>query len=92
MREGACWQEKDRVSGDGHGYREFRSRPLGHRELTPGFRRLMAKRLTPEKLTTVAVTRHLKRIISAGNYPVSGFPLRHESLRAAKASSYPFVL
>jgi hypothetical protein len=43
----------------------------------------MAKRLTPEKLTTMAVTRHLKRIISAGNYPVSGFPLRYASLRAA---------
>ncbi len=38
-----------RVSGDGH----------GHRELALGFRRLKAERLTPEGLTTVAVTRSL---------------------------------
>ena len=36
-----------------------RWRPPGHRELAPGFRRLKAERLTPERLTTVAVTRHL---------------------------------
>ena len=48
------------VTGDGHGHREFRSRHFGHRELAPGFRRLMAERLTPERLTTVAVTRHLE--------------------------------
>ena len=45
-----------RVSGDGHGHREFRYRPCGHRELAPGSRRLKAERLTPERLTTVAVT------------------------------------
>ncbi|NBR43257.1 MAG: hypothetical protein EBU04_10525, partial [Verrucomicrobia bacterium] len=48
------------VTGDGHGHREFRSRHFGHRELAPGFRQLMAERLTPERLTTVAVTRHQK--------------------------------
>jgi len=48
------------VTGDGHRHREFRSRPFGYRELAPGFRRLRAERLTPERLTTVAVTRHLK--------------------------------
>ena len=29
-------------------------------ELTPGLRRLMAKRLIPERPTTAAVTRHLR--------------------------------
>ncbi len=29
-------------------------------ELAPEFRRLKAERLTPERLTTVAVTRHLR--------------------------------
>ena len=48
------------VTGDGHGYREFKSRHFGHRELVPSFRRLRAERLTPERLTTVAVTRHLE--------------------------------
>ena len=48
------------VSGDGHGHREFRSRLFGHRELAAGFRRLKAERLAPERLTTVAVTRHLE--------------------------------
>ena len=48
------------VTGDGHGHREFRNRPFGHRELAPGFRRLKAERLTPERLTTVAVTCHLE--------------------------------
>ena len=48
------------VTGDGHGYREFKSRHFGHRELAPGFRRLKAERLAPERLTTVAVTRHLE--------------------------------
>ena len=32
----------------------------GRRELAPGFRRLKAERLNPERLTTVAVTRHLE--------------------------------
>ena len=54
------WGTHLRVTGDGHGHREFRSRHFGHRELAPGFRRLMAERLTPERLTTVAVTRHLE--------------------------------
>ena len=48
------------VAGDGHGHREFRSRPFGYRELAPGFRRLKAERPTPERLTTVAVTCHLE--------------------------------
>ena len=48
------------VTGDGHGHREFSYRPFGHRELAPGFRRLKAERLTPERLTAVAVTRHLE--------------------------------
>ena len=47
-------------TGDGHGHREFRNRPFGHRELAPGFRRLKAEGLTPERLTPVAVTRHLE--------------------------------
>jgi len=55
----SCEAEAER-HGDGHGYREFRGRPFGYRELAPGFRRLKAERLTPERLTTVAVTRHLK--------------------------------
>ena len=70
------WGIYFRVSGDGHGHREFRVRPFGHRELAPGFRRLMAERLIPERLTTVAVTRHLELIVSAAYFPVSGFPLR----------------
>ena len=48
------------VAGDGHGNREFRQRPFGHRELAPGSRRLKAERLEPEWLTPVAVTRHLE--------------------------------
>jgi hypothetical protein len=48
------------VTGDGHRQRVLRIRPFGHRELAPGFRRLMAERLTPERPTTVAVTRHLE--------------------------------
>ena len=75
-----CWGIHFQVTGDGHRYREFRCRPFGHRELAPGFRRLMAKRLIPERLTTVAVTRHPKRIMSAGLIPVSGLPLRDETL------------
>ena len=47
-------------TGDGHGHREFRRRPFGHRELAPGFRRLKAEGLMPERLTTGAVTRHLE--------------------------------
>ena len=38
------------VTGDGHGHREFRGRPFGHGELAPGFRRLKAERLAPERL------------------------------------------
>ena len=37
-----------------------RWRPFGHRVLAPGFRRLKADRLTPERLTTVAATRHME--------------------------------
>ena len=48
------------VTGDGHGHREFRSRLFGCWELAPGFRRLKAERLIPERLTTGAVTRHLE--------------------------------
>ena len=48
------------VTGDRHGHREFWNRPFGHRQRVPGIRRLMAERLTPERLTTVAVTRHLE--------------------------------
>ena len=57
---GVSRETKRRVTGDGYGHREFRNRPFVHRELAPGFRRLKAERLTPERLTTVAVTRHLK--------------------------------
>ena len=53
-------KQKDMVTGDGHGHREFRGRSFGHRELAPGIRRLKAERLAPERLTTVAVTRHLE--------------------------------
>jgi hypothetical protein len=48
------------VTGVGHGDREFRNRPFGHRELAPGFRRLKAERLAPERLTSEAVSCHLK--------------------------------
>ena len=48
------------MTGDSHGHREFRNRPFGHQELASGCRRLKAERLTPERLTTVAVTRHLE--------------------------------
>jgi len=48
------------VTGDGHRHREFRRRPFGHRVLAPGFRRLMAEWLIPDRPTTVAVTRHLE--------------------------------
>ncbi len=58
------WGIHFQVTGDGHGYREFRSRPFGYRELAPGFRRLKAERPNPEELTTVAVTSHLELIIS----------------------------
>ena len=53
------WGTHLQVTGDGHGHREFRVRPFGHRELAPGLRRLKAEQLTPERLITVAVTRHL---------------------------------
>jgi hypothetical protein len=48
------------VSGDGHWKQELRNRPFGHQVLAPGFRRLKAERLTPERLTTVAGTCHLE--------------------------------
>jgi hypothetical protein len=64
------------VTGDGHGHREFRNRPFGHRELAPGFRRLKAEGLTSERLTSVAVTRHLELIMPETLLPVSGSPLR----------------
>jgi hypothetical protein len=61
------------VTGDGHRHREFRNQPFGYRELAPGFRRLKAERLTPERLTTVAVTGHLmnhfRRINSGLRFP-----------------------
>ncbi len=46
--------------GDGNGHREFWTRHFSHRVLAPGFRGLKGERLTPEWLTTVAVTRHLE--------------------------------
>jgi len=48
------------VPGDGHGHQVFRCRPFGHRLLAPRFRRLKAERLTPKRLTAVAVTRYLE--------------------------------
>ena len=66
IREYRVWSieyresQKEMVTGDGHGHREFRVRPFGHRELAPGIRRLKAERLTPGRLNTVAVTRHLE--------------------------------
>jgi hypothetical protein len=54
------WGIHFQVTGDGHGHQEFRSRPFGYQELAPGFRRLKAERLIPERLTAVAVTRHPK--------------------------------
>jgi hypothetical protein len=65
IREYRLWSieyrksQKDVVTGDGDGHREFRCRPFGHRELAPGFRWLRAERLAPERPTSVAVTRHL---------------------------------
>jgi hypothetical protein len=52
--------QKDVVPGDGHGHLVFRYQPFGHQVLAPGFRRLKAERLTPERPTSVAVTRHLE--------------------------------
>ncbi len=49
-----------RVAGDGDGNREFRCRPFGHRGLAAGFRRPKAEGPSPERLTPVAVTRHLE--------------------------------
>ena len=63
------------MSGDSHGHREFSCRPFGHPELAPGFWRLKAERLIPERPTTVAVTRHLELIMPAAYLPVSGLPL-----------------
>jgi len=45
--------------------------PESPRELAPGFRRLKAERLTPELLTTMAVTRHLEWIMTSALIPVS---------------------
>ena len=63
-----------RVTGTGIRISGAGSSAIG--ELAPGFRRLMTERLTPERPTSVAVTRHLELIVPAGKYPVSGFPLR----------------
>ncbi len=41
-------------------WREFMLRPFGNQVLAPRFRRLKAERLSPEWLTPVAVTRHLR--------------------------------
>ena len=71
------WGIYFRVSGDGHRHREFGCRLFGHRELAAGFRRRKAERLTPERPTTVAVTRHLELIMPAAFIPVSGFPLSY---------------
>ncbi len=49
------------MPGDRHGRREFRRQQLGLRELAPGFRRLKAERLTPERLKPVAATCHLEK-------------------------------
>ena len=68
------------VTVDGHGYREFRNRPFGHRELAPGFRRLKAERLAPERLTTEAVTRHLK--FRATGYVVTRSRPYHDTVDA----------
>ena len=54
------------VTGDGYGHREFRRQPFGHRQLAPGHWRLKAERLTPGRLTTVAVTRHPECIPYSG--------------------------
>ncbi len=48
------------VPGDGNGHREFWTRHFSHRVLAPGFRRLKAGRLTPERPTSGAATRHLE--------------------------------
>ena len=77
------------VTGDGHGHREFRNRPFGHRELAPGFRRLKAEGLTSERLTTVAVTRHLGLIMPETLIPVSGFPLSASLLQPATWGCHP---
>ena len=52
--KGAAWG--DRMISWGHKVRGLE----GPRELAPGFRRLKAEQLEPERLTTVAVTRHLE--------------------------------
>jgi hypothetical protein len=57
-REGTCWHGDKGTRG---GNEDTRTGGLeGRKELAPGFRRLKAERLTPERLTTVAVTRHLE--------------------------------
>jgi hypothetical protein len=61
------------VTGDGHGHREFRSRLFGCRELAPGFWRLRAERLIPERPTTVAVTCHLE-LMQLGQHVVLSLP------------------
>jgi hypothetical protein len=48
------------VTGDRPGHQEFSRQPFGHRQQAPRFRRMMTERLTPERLITVAVTRHLE--------------------------------
>ncbi len=51
-----------RVAGGGLRlqWREFMLRPFGNQVLAPRFRRLKAERLSPEGLTPVAVTPHLR--------------------------------
>ena len=48
------------VTGDGHGHREFQVAASRESAAGPWFLRPRAERLTPEWLTTVAVTRHPK--------------------------------
>jgi hypothetical protein len=43
----------------------------------------MAKRLTPERPTTVSVTRHLELIMSAGNIPAYSLTLSKKALSGA---------
>jgi hypothetical protein len=51
------WGIYYRMSGDGHGHREFRRRQFGNQELALGSGRLKSEWLTPERQASVAVTR-----------------------------------
>ena len=51
---------RSREGASGHGDMGTRGAIEGRRELAPGFRRLKAEGLAPERPTTVAVTRHLE--------------------------------